>query len=103
MEIFRNSTFDFLYGPSNHPERTKQKHEMALSQAIHRRQTKSQVHLILLVPDNQEYPHMADIHKKAYEQGVDVTVTSKSILEFIRQVAFHRFQRQKWDMSPDAE
>lgn len=76
---------------------------MALTQAIHSRQTRSQVHLILIIPDNQEYAHMSELHAKANKAGIDVTVASKSILEFIRQVAFHRSQRQKWDMSPDAE
>lgn len=75
MEIFKNSSFDFLYGPSNHPERTKQKHEMALSQAIHARKTKSHVHLILIIPDDQKYSHMTEIHAKASEAGVDITVT----------------------------
>lgn len=71
---------------------------MALTQAIHARQTRSQVHLILIIPDNQEYTHMSELHTKANEAGIDVTITSKNTLEFIRQVAFHRFQRQQWSM-----
>ena len=103
IEIFQNSKFDFLYGPSSHPTRTPEKHEMALYQAIEARKVKSQVFLIIIVPDNQEYPHMTEIHAKASEAGVDVTITPKSTLEFIKQATFHRFQRQGWDMSPDAE
>jgi hypothetical protein len=45
---------------------------------------------------------MTDIHKKASESGIEITVIPKDGLEFIRQAALYRFQRQQWDMRPDA-
>lgn len=73
MELFKRKIFgtcELLVWPANHPERTPEKHQMALSQATYAVQVGKKVSLIFVISRDCDASHLSEVESLAMAAGI---------------------------------
>ncbi len=79
MEIFKKRTFgtyELMVWPANHPQRTPEKHQMALSQATYATQVGTKVSLIFVIPNGYSASHLSEVQALAQSNGIHTRMLS---------------------------